>query len=160
MLPTKRLPSIWSTISGRIRHSLEMLRVTKVRLTSPHPAWSHFQAISLQVFFSCRAWYRATAAWPTCAATWRGSTENFSTSAHFATDIRLIGHLNSIYIYLPHSHGQLHVHNEDHLEHHIFIPFFLKQHTRQTRSKADTQRQWALMCTCRCVLNRPHFPVC
>lgn len=134
----------------------------------PHPARSHFQAISLQVFFSCMAWYRATAAWPTCAAIWRGRNETLSTSAHFALYIRPFRQLNTLlkkiyikYIHLPNSHGQFHIHNKNHLEHHIFIPFFLRRWTRQMHSETDRRGQFALMWLYKCVINnRPHFLVC
>lgn len=63
----------------------------------------------------------------------------------------------SFYIYLPHSHGQLHVHNKDHLKHHIFISFFLRWQSKNSQNR----HTGALMQMRRCVIiNRPHFPAC
>lgn len=53
---------------------------TDGEVNMPYPLWSHFQAISLKLLFSCRTWYRATAAWATWAATYRQSTASACTS--------------------------------------------------------------------------------
>lgn len=48
-----------------------------------YPRWSHFHAISLQLFFSCRAWYNPTAACPTWAATYTEQSSDPCTTSYF-----------------------------------------------------------------------------
>lgn len=62
-------------------------------LLQTYPLWSHFQAISLQLFFSCRVWYNPTAAWPTWAATCRDTQQN----SHFNSNMSICAE-NSLYV--------------------------------------------------------------